>query len=173
MTIELPHLEEQRAFNVRRWAELQQDRALARLPYRVETDRFGRLLMTPPPSFDHAERASRVAQLLRDLSPQGRVFGETPVSTADGVKVTDAAWFSAEQVRRFQPGESVGETPAICIEVLSPSNTHLEMSEKRALYLEAGADEVWVCELDGTLHFFEATGRIERSRVCPPFPRAV
>ena len=28
------------------------------------------------------------------------------------------------------------------------------MAEKRTLYFEAGAREVWLCELDGRLHFY-------------------
>jgi hypothetical protein len=45
------------------------------------------------------------------------------------------------------------EAPEICIEVLSPSNSQLEMVEKRALYFEAGAAEVWTCDLDDSMTF--------------------
>jgi hypothetical protein len=37
----------------------------------------------------------------------------------------------------------------------SPSNT----AEKRALYFEAGAQEVWTCSLDGKLRFQVAPGQ--------------
>ena len=37
----------------------------------------------------------------------------------------------------------------ICVEVMSPSNTWGEMHMKAGLYLEAGADEVWIQALDG------------------------
>jgi Uma2 family endonuclease len=33
-------------------------------------------------------------------------------------------------------------------EILSPSNTAGEIDEKIALYFEAGAREVWICEQD-------------------------
>mgnify|MGYP001313879954 CR=1 FL=1 len=36
--------------------------------------------------------------------------------------------------------------PEICLEILSPSNSIVEMEMKRALYFEAGAREVWECD---------------------------
>ena len=40
---------------------------------------------------------------------------------------------------------ALGRAPEICIEVLSLSNSPAEMNEKRDLYFEAGAHEVWIC----------------------------
>jgi hypothetical protein len=45
IAIELPSLLSQTEFNLSRWAEILADRDIAKLPYRVETDRH---LMTPP-----------------------------------------------------------------------------------------------------------------------------
>jgi Uma2 family endonuclease len=61
--------------------------------------------------------------------------------------------------------------PEICVEVLSPSNTSGEISEKIALYFEAGAREVWISE-KGTLQFyFSATSDVRpSSEMCPEFP---
>ena len=55
--------------------------------------------------------------------------------------------------------------PEICVEVLSPSNSEPEMNEKRALYFEAGAHEVWICDLDGKMEFHTRG----LSRLCPYF----
>src|SRR5437773_12172144 len=81
--------------NLGRWNELAADPALARLPFRIETDRLGRIIMSPPPHFDHTWRAAKINRLLREYLPQGEVLGETPLSTSDGVKVMDLAWLSA------------------------------------------------------------------------------
>jgi Uma2 family endonuclease len=59
--------------------------------------------------------------------------------------------------------------PEICVEVLSPSNSKPEMEEKRALYFEAGAQEVWICGLDGKMEFYTAD-LSAASRLCPMFP---
>jgi hypothetical protein len=45
-TIELQPKREQ---HLARWKQLGADRELAKLPYKIETDRFGRILMSPPP----------------------------------------------------------------------------------------------------------------------------
>jgi hypothetical protein len=60
LTIQLPAQENQTAFNLRRWGELQWDQDLARLPYTIETDRFGRIIMSPPPASDHTKRVARI-----------------------------------------------------------------------------------------------------------------
>ena len=56
LTIELCASEEQTAFNLRRWAEIQADPELQRLVYRLETDRHGRILMSPPPAPAYGNR---------------------------------------------------------------------------------------------------------------------
>jgi Uma2 family endonuclease len=57
--------------------------------------------------------------------------------------------------------------------VLSLSNTDDEIEEKRALYFDRGAQEVWVCKPDGDIHFYTAAGRIEQSILFPGFPQHV
>ena len=44
--------------------------------------------------------------------------------------------------------------PEICVEVPSPDNTTGEMEEKKTLYFEAGAEEFWICDLEGKMSFF-------------------
>ena len=45
ITIELPDLASQTSFNLTRWTEILADPELARLPYRIETDQYGRCLL--------------------------------------------------------------------------------------------------------------------------------
>jgi hypothetical protein len=51
ITIELPDLASQTGFNLARWTEILGDPGLAKLPDRIETDRHGHILMTPPLGF--------------------------------------------------------------------------------------------------------------------------
>jgi Uma2 family endonuclease len=62
--------------------------------------------------------------------------------------------------------------PEICIEVLSPSNTAGEMAEKCAIYFEAGAQEVWLCGLDGKIVFYTPEPSAQ-SAFCSEFPGQV
>lgn len=45
--------------------------------------------------------------------------------------------------------------------------------EKRALYLATGAKEVWICERDGTVRFFDSSGEIVHSHLIPEFPKVI
>ena len=48
VTLELPPQKAQTVFNLHRWAELLADPELARFEGRVETDRHGHVIMSPP-----------------------------------------------------------------------------------------------------------------------------
>jgi len=175
LTIELPTQREQTAFNLRRWSELLSDPALAKIEGRIETDRYGHIIMSPPPAPSHGSYQSEISHLLRETMSEGRVISECPISTADGVKAADVAWASAECMRNLGNRACFPEAPDICIEVLSPSNTQREIEEKMALYFDAGAKEVWVCSRSGAMRFYEfAKSRsMKTSRLCPAFPKQV
>jgi hypothetical protein len=96
LTLELAPQQAQSAFNMRRWAELLADRELARIEGRIETDRHGHIIMSPPPAPSHGSHQAAIAHLLCNLMPEGRVLSECPISTADGVKAADVAWASPE-----------------------------------------------------------------------------
>ncbi len=73
-------------------------------------------------------------------------------------------------------GDVLTLAPEICVEIISPGNTKPEMDEKRRLYFEAGAEEVWFCDLKGALHFFgkaAPTRARKSSALCPTMPRQV
>ena len=101
----------------------------------------------------------------------GRALPATPVLTADGIKVPDVTWISAAYAQELETKKPLvlELAPEICVEVLSPSNSKPEMNEKRALYFEAGAQEVWICGLDGKMEFY-TQDLSAASRLCPLFP---
>lgn len=175
VTIELPSQEVQTASNLRRWAELLDDPTLARIEGRVETDRHGHIIMTPPPAPIHGSYQSEIAYLLRQLMAQGRVLTECPISTADGVKAADVAWASPASIRELGDRVCFARAPEICVEVLSPENTTIEIREKMTLYFDAGAEEVWLCDGAGHMCFHEPAGPppLTRSRICPEFPTRI
>lgn len=63
--------------------------------------------------------------------------------------------------------------PELVIEVLAEGNTDAEIAEKRRLYLDEGAQEVWTCAEQETMTFYDATGPIESSGVTPSFPTQI
>src|SRR6266436_3035047 len=120
LTIELPPQQEQTKFNLQRWAELQSDPQLAKIDGRIETDRHGHIIMSPPPAPSHGSFQLEIGRQLWTLLPEGRVLTECPISTADGVKAADVTWASPERMRDLGDQVCFPRAPEICVEVLSP-----------------------------------------------------
>jgi Uma2 family endonuclease len=154
------------------WAELCNERRLADLPYKIELDRFGKIVMSPTRNI-HGYYASEIAQLLKSLMGRGKTLVECAVETADGTKVTDVAWASPKTFAIIKDELSCSVAPEICVEVLSPSNQANEMEFKKQLYLRAGAQEYWACSEDGHLRFFTPDGEAANSVLCPSFPKVI
>jgi Uma2 family endonuclease len=149
-----------------RWREVLADPELARWPGRIETDRHGHILMSPPPALPHSFHQSRILQLLARLLPKGQSLVECPLLTSDGVKGIDVAWLAPGR-SEIADGEPVLViAPEICVEVVSPGNTAAEMDKKRALYFAAGAREVWVVDTKGAISFFTPEPA-SHSSICP------
>ncbi|PWU07957.1 MAG: hypothetical protein C5B50_30635 [Verrucomicrobia bacterium] len=174
VTIELPPQAEQTEFNLRRWNELLKDPELAKIEGRIETDRFGHIIMYPPPAPSHGSFQATIAHLLMTLKTEGQTLTECPISTADGVKAADVAWASRQSMRTLGKRACFPRSPEIWVEVVSPSNTPGEISEKMALYFDAGAKEVWVCDTLGSIQFFgPGSIKLGKSKLCAKFPARI
>src|SRR5262245_39635259 len=133
----------------------------------------GRILITPPPSLTHGSRQFRIARFLATLLTDGQLVTECPLSTADGVKAIDVAWLAPGRPEVDKGDLVLLTAPEICVEILSPSDSAEEMIEKRTLYFEAGANEVWICELDGRLSFYLSGELADNSEICARFPKQI
>ncbi len=174
LIIKLPIRPDQDAFNVERWDEVMADPHYTKLDGIFETNRYGQVIHMPPPSFLHARLQSRISALLSELIKTGGTATECPVSTSDGVKGVDVVWLSDEQITAAGNSSCVPFAPEICVEIKSPSNTWAELEEKTALYFEAGAREVWICDENRKVSFFVGSSEAaEVSALCPDFPGTV
>ena len=153
------------------WSEIVDNPYLQDLPFKIEQDRYGNIVMSPA-SYRHGFYQSEIAALLRGLRG-GRVVVECSVQTAEGVKVPDVVWHSAEFLAEHGEPTPLPVAPEICVEVLSPSNAPAEIDEKRSFYFAAGAKEVWVCDADGRMAFYNASGEIHASALAPDFPAQI
>jgi hypothetical protein len=63
-------LADQHQFNLRRWAELVADPKLADLPNKIETDRDGDIIMSPPADRDHGDRQIEIGHQLKGSVPK-------------------------------------------------------------------------------------------------------
>ncbi len=154
------------------WSEAVEDPILQRLPFKIELDGYGNIVMSPTLN-PHGIRQLKIGNLLTSLLPGGLAATEMAVQTSDNVKVADVAWFTAEQARIVSAEDVCSRAPTICVEITSKSNYQRELDEKKALYFEAGAEEVWICDRAGKMSFYAPEGQIAASLLCPNFPAVV
>lgn len=151
-----------------RWEAAVNDSALAKLPYKFEMDRWGNLVMTPPPTVRHSAAQGRLMIALR-AALGGEAFAEFAIATSSGVLVPDVVWCSPEYVARNRAAFSgdaaaASEAPELCVEVKSPSNSLGELKEKIDAYLAAGAFEGWIVLENLSVRIFAAEGEKDASR---------
>lgn len=146
-----------------RWAELCKDPRWHDLGGKLELNGMGVVELSPA-SNRHGIRQLAVGRVLGDRLPEGAALVQGSVLTSDGVRVPDVAWVSADFMARHGDATPFPQAPEICVEVRSPSNTDAEMAHKTALYLEAGALEVWIVGEAGGWQVFDAQGPQQASR---------
>ncbi|MCK4842180.1 MAG: Uma2 family endonuclease [Methylococcales bacterium] len=144
------------------WSEVLENPLLKNLPFKIELNKFGKLLMSPA-SNDHGRVQSRLAAMLLNKLPSGEVITECSIQTSDGVKVADVAWLSEVFVSEFGFVTPYPKAPEICIEIVSPSNSKIEIQDKVDLYLAKGAQEVWVAYALDEIHVYTCMGVIDQS----------
>ena len=146
------------------WSEVIENPLLANLPFKIELNKFGKLLMSPA-SNEHGRIQSRLANMLLNKLSSGEVITECSIQTSDGVKVADVAWLSEIFVSEFGFVTPYPKAPEICIEIVSPSNSKIEIEEKVDLYLAKGAQEVWVVYALDNIKVYTCMGIVDQSKI--------
>ncbi len=146
------------------WSDVLADPTLRNLPYKIELNEFGKIVM-PPASNKHGNVQVHIARRLWESLPAGEVITACSVETDQGVKVADVAWCSLEFIGRHGLETPYSEAPEICVEIVSPSNSGREMQEKAGLYFARGAKEVWIVSESGSVQVYGPEGARERSEL--------
>jgi len=152
-----------------RWDEIASDPLLSELPYKVETNNRGQLILSPHKAA-HADAQGDIIALLSEYAEGGRARPEFPIVTSKGTKVIDVVWITSDRREKMEEtGDPPTLAPEVCIEVLSESNDWDEMTEKRTLYRDAGAEEVWIVTEGRQVRVF-ADEELNSSTLIPDFP---
>ena len=154
------------------WSEVIAEKNLQDLPYKIELNEWGNIVMSPA-SNRHSFLQMAIAMLLAAQKSDGHTFNECSVETSLGVKVADVIWGSSDFFSTHQLDTPYPAAPELCIEIMSPSNSMDEMEEKKDLYIERGALEVWICEESGAITFWDIQGKISTSVLFPDFPESI
>ncbi|MFM8332369.1 MAG: Uma2 family endonuclease [Candidatus Methylumidiphilus sp.] len=148
------------------WQEVCNDLTLRNLPYKIELNEWGQIVMSPASNFHGILQAALIRTMGR-AREDGTIIAECSVKTAKGVKVADVAWASSAFRREQGKATPYNKAPEICVEIVSPSNSSKEMEEKCELYFAEGAQEFWLCDEQGVLSFYDCTGPMPTSRLFP------
>jgi len=144
------------------WQDVLADKSLQDLPYKIELNKKRNIEMSPA-SLKHSLLQGEITLLLGNYL-NGYVFTELAIQTSDGVRVPDIAWGSQNFIRKHKDELFASSAPEICVKIISPSNTPEEMIEKTHLFIEAGAQEVWLVTESGDISFYNKDGQIKASK---------
>ena len=155
-----------------KWEEVCKNQQLQNLPFKIELNKWGQIVMSPV-NIKHSFYQGRIQRLLESLLQTGEVMPECAINTSDGVKVADVVWCSDERFDQIQDEVSASIAPEICIEVKSIGNILEEMEFKKKLYFEAQAMEVWICNEQGDIIFYNEQNELTQSLLVPYFPTQI
>jgi Uma2 family endonuclease len=154
------------------WQEVCENKTLQDLPFKIELNRWGQIIMSPV-KIRHSFYQGRIQRLLESLLKTGEIMPECAIDTSEGVKVADVVWCSAARFDQIQDQVSASIAPELCVEVKSGGNTLEEMEYKKRLYFQAQALEVWLCNEQGQVRFYNQQGELAQSLLVPGFPQQI
>jgi Uma2 family endonuclease len=162
--------------------------ALARMPGLGPCELIdGRIVPTPPTGGEHGwveGKAYKTVEAFVDRHRLGQVLvGEVGISTRrnpDRVRRADVAFVSAERRPGWsRPAGFLDVAPDLVVEVLSPNDTVMDLTEKLPEYFAIGVRLVWVidprarrvhaCRSPTDVREFGATERLPGDDVLPGF----
>ena len=151
-----------------KWQELMSNPFFRDIPYKVELNKFGQILMSPA-SNRHGILKNKIGREIESANKCGVIINNCSTLTNKGVKVADVAWASDEFFAEFGELTPCPKAPEICVEIVSPGNSKAEIKDKIRLYLEKGAQEVWIVDEYAKTDFYTHTGSIEKSKLAADF----
>lgn len=144
------------------WAEVVDNALLQDLPFKIELNKWGNILMSPASNI-HGNMQFKIGDIINKAKKNGEIIMGCSVNTPEGIKVADVAWASDDFIAQYGFNTPYNMAPEICVEVISPSNSKNEMDEKISLYLNQGAKEVWLCNQQGAISYYSQSGKLKKS----------
>ncbi len=154
------------------WAEVVAHPSLQDLPFKIELNEYGQVVMNPV-KLKHSFYQGRISRLMENQRNDGIAAPEFAIWTRKGTKAADVVWVSLELWEKLKDQNEASIAPEVCVEVVSVGNSAKEMREKRKLYFEQGAREVWTCDEYGSVSFYDESGKLEQSKMFPEFPEKI
>jgi Uma2 family endonuclease len=102
------------------WLEVCEHPDLQNLPFKIELDETGKIVMSPTKVY-HSIYQGEIVRLLFASSHAGKAMVKCAIATRKGIKVADVAWASPERLAIIQPEIECSIAPELCVEVLDLS----------------------------------------------------
>lgn len=104
----------------------------------------GEVVRVPPPQLDHIEIQKRIFLMLLAFEGKlGNAYTEYPFTmNPDDLRIADVVFVSSER-RAAINSRYLACSPELVVEVVSPSNTIMEMVDREAMCLAHGCIEFW------------------------------
>jgi Uma2 family endonuclease len=150
------------------WDEIICNPMLRNLPFKVETNRLGQIVMTEKTNVQGAVQFA-VGRAIDRSKKNGQIIFGCSVMTSDGVKVVSVAWLSDQFLVQHGYSTPYLKAPELCVEIVSSANTKAELENKIELYLAKGALEVWVVSDKKEVTFYAYPGKLKKSKLVPKF----
>jgi Uma2 family endonuclease len=108
----------------------------------------GEHLVVPPPKSRHTRIQQKIQDVLRPFVREHRL-GEVHIEagfrlTSDTWLQPDVSFVRASQIKSSDPNGYYQGAPSLAIEIVSDSNTAVQLDLKTELYFANGSSEVWV-----------------------------
>lgn len=101
----------------------------------------------PMPSKNHSKLQIRIgAELLRLYEDQYDILSELSLEAPNPAYVPDLCLFPAEPSNWREDDVKVSDVPLTVIEIVSPSQTDTELTEKSKAYFAAGVNSYWLVQ---------------------------
>ncbi len=110
----------------------------------------GEFILTPSPTFDHQGVSFELSYLLAEYLRRNKI-GRAVAAPMDvifdqwNVCQPDLLFVSNEQASIIKSGRVFG-APDLVMELLSPSNSYLDLTKKKELYERFGVNEYWIVD---------------------------
>ena len=100
-----------------RWSEVLASPYLKNLPFKIELNQFGQVLLSPTSNV-HGALKGDIGHALKSKLKHGMAFFNCSIQTRDGVKVADVAWASDEFLTRHGDATPFPQSPELGVEIV-------------------------------------------------------
>ncbi len=144
----------------------------------------GEIVVSPRPNFLHAYTLGTLFSILNDhllANALGALYLEVDsIFDDDEVRSPDILYFPKNKSPTRESGRDMRDVPALCVEVLSPSNARTDRVDKFNLYQKHGVQDYWIVDpvektfeaytLAAARYVPSARGAADQTLKAPPFP---